>query len=140
MSAAVTWVHDEMLSATVLTPGQSAVFVYDEAWLRCEGMSLKRIVFMHECLCEMPGVEVRRGDVVHEVRAFAERHSAHVIETFASRDPRLQAQARELGAQLLEPEPFIDLPAGVDLKRFSRYWRRAEPLVFRKPSEPAEKL
>jgi deoxyribodipyrimidine photo-lyase len=34
----------------------------------------------------------------------------------------------------LEPEPFVALPlqgrGAPDLRRFSRYWRQAEPLVW----------
>ncbi|MFN5696844.1 MAG: hypothetical protein ACK486_07410, partial [Cyanobacteriota bacterium] len=56
-------------------------------------------------------------------------------------DPRFGVIANRLAAalplQLLEPEPFVDLPltgAGTpDLRRFSRYWRRAEPLVWGAP-------
>ena len=53
-------------------------------------------------------------------------------------DPRFLQIAARLAAvlplQVLEPEPFVALPlegAGApDLRRFSRYWRVAEPLVW----------
>jgi deoxyribodipyrimidine photo-lyase len=53
-------------------------------------------------------------------------------------DPRLLRSAARVAAalpvQMLEPEPFVALPfegqAAPDLRRFSRYWRRAEPLVW----------
>ncbi|MFN9646485.1 MAG: hypothetical protein ACK6BG_15505, partial [Cyanobacteriota bacterium] len=52
--------------------------------------------------------------------------------------PRFAGSARRLAAALplrvLEPEPFVALPhqgkGAPDLRRFSRYWRRAEPLVW----------
>jgi ABC-type phosphate/phosphonate transport system permease subunit len=43
--------------------------------------------------------------------------------------------ALSLPVQALEPEAFVDLPdsgpTAPDLRRFSRYWRQAEPLVWR---------
>jgi hypothetical protein len=122
----ILWVHDEMLDRRLVVPDQPAIFVFDDTWLADEQVSLKRVVFMYECLLDMPGVEIHRGDVVSEVRAFAARHRASVIETMASPLPRLKSQARELGATFRAAEPFCDLPAEVDLRRFSRYWRKAE--------------
>jgi len=37
--------------------------------------------------------------------------------------------------QVLEPEPFVELDGRVDLGRFSRYWRRAEPEVWTRWSQ-----
>lgn len=131
MSDIVTWVHDEMLSADWLTAGEPAIFVFDEEWIREEQMSLKRIIFMYECLLEMPGVEVRKGDVVAEVSSFCRDHTASMIHTARSPLPRIKRQGAELGVEWIEPEPLVTLPDGVDLKRFSRYWRKAEKQVLR---------
>ena len=123
--AEVMWVHDAMLSPAVLREGVPAVFVFDEAW----------IVFMAECLEEMPGVQVRRGDVVQEVGDFAAAHGAGVLLTHRAADPRLvrqvEALAGTLEVQPVGPEPFVELPAQPDLKRFSRYWRKAERALKR---------
>jgi deoxyribodipyrimidine photo-lyase len=37
--------------------------------------------------------------------------------------------AAALPLQVLEPEPFVDLPEPLDLRRYSRYWRSAGPLL-----------
>ena len=74
------------------------------------------------------------GDVVEEVLAFARRHCADGVVTTSAVDPRFaglhQRIAAQLPVQLLEPEPFVELPEPVDLRRFSRYWRRAEPVLW----------
>ena len=127
----VTWLHDEMLSPDWLADGQPAVFVFDEAWLREECVSLKRVVFMYECLLDLPGVEVWKGDVVAEVRRFAQAHGAERVVSGRSPLPRIRRQGEALGVEWLEPEPIVTLPDEVDLKRFSRYWRRAEKQVIR---------
>jgi hypothetical protein len=44
--------------------------------------------------------------------------------------------AAALPLQVLEPEPFVDLPEPVDLRRFSRYWRSAGPRLRTDPAAP----
>lgn len=131
MSDAI-WIHDEMLSPAWLSPGAPAVFVFDDDWIREERLSLKRIVFLYECLLDMPGVAIRKGNVVEEVTAFCAEHGVSTVRTAGSPLPRIKRQGQELGVEWLEPEPLVTLPDGVDLKRFSRYWRKAEKQVLRK--------
>jgi hypothetical protein len=128
---AVTWVHDEMLDTQWLREGQPAIFVFDEQWLREERVALNRIVFMYECLLEMPPVEIVKGDVVREVARFAARHGAGRVETLDSPLPRIKRQGAELGATWIVPEPLVELPPDVDLRRFSRYWNRAQKRLLR---------
>ena len=49
-------------------------------------------------------------------------------------DPRLEriseAIDAELPLELLDPEPFVELPRPPRLGRFSRYWREAEAVVW----------
>ncbi|MFZ9621895.1 MAG: hypothetical protein ACO289_11895, partial [Prochlorococcaceae cyanobacterium] len=103
------------------------------------GLSLKRLGFLYECLLELP-VTIRRGDVAAEVLAFARRHQADGVLTSAAVDPRFVAICAAISAELplsvLEVEPFVELESS-DLKRFSRYWRRAEPLVWDQFPPPA---
>jgi len=128
---AVTWVHDEMLDTQWLRDAQPAIFVFDEQWLREEGVALNRIVFMYECLLEMPQVEIVKGDVVREVGRFAARHGAVRVETLYSPLPRIKRQGAELGVTWIFPEPLVELSPDVDLRRFSRYWNRAQKRLLR---------
>lgn len=122
----IFWLHDEMLSPAWLRDDTPAVFVFDEAWIAAERLSLKRIVFLYECLLELPGVEVRKGDPIAEVQAFAHRHGDGPILTARSPLPRIKRQGEALSVEWLDAEPFVELPGKVDLKRFSRYWRKVE--------------
>jgi len=96
-----------------------------------------RLRFLRECLAELP-VEVRQGDVVAELLAAATAAGADGVVTSRAVDPRFAVIAQRLAAVLpvrvLEPEPFVALPlvgpGSPDLRRFSRYWRKAEPLVW----------
>ena len=150
MQQPILWIHGEALGpanpALLAHPGRPAVFVFDEALLAGESptthdpaatqpqpVSLKRIAFLYECLLELP-VSLRRGDVAAEVLQFARAHGADGIITSAATDPRMLAIARQLEAELplqvLPVEPFVPLSDPVDLRRFSRYWRQAEPRVW----------
>jgi deoxyribodipyrimidine photo-lyase len=148
LQAPVLWIHGEALSpanpALRAHPGRPALFVFDAALLAGEtatapsAPSLARRGFLLECLLELPAT-LRRGDPVEELVAFAARHGADGVVTTAAVDPRfreqLQRLQRHLPVHLLAPEPF--LPPAVEpftakqLGRFSRYWRRAEPAVWR---------
>lgn len=132
--SAVLWVHDEMLRPDLLRQGEPACFVFDERWLRDARISFKRVVFMAECLEEMPGVEIRRGDVVEELTAFAAKHGADTLRTQVTPLPRLRGQIDRIGERfaldLFHEPAFAVLPGCVDLKRFSRYWNQARKHAF----------
>lgn len=143
MHSPILWIHGAALGpanpALVAWPGRPAVFVFDDALIASSALSLKRLGFLYECLLELP-VTIRRGDVASEVLAFAARHQADGVVTSAAVDPRFEQLGQAIAARLpltvLPVEPFVAPEAGApqpgDLGRFSRYWRRAEPLVWQR--------
>lgn len=134
----VVWVHGDCLSpsgpALCAHPGAPALFVWDDALVSAYGLSLKRIVFIYECLLELP-VVIRRGDVAEELLAFAAEHRADGVVTTASPSPRFRAicdrLAHQLPVEVLPVAPFVTAPNGLDLKRFGRYWRAVEAAALR---------
>ncbi|MBM5800152.1 MAG: deoxyribodipyrimidine photo-lyase [Cyanobacteria bacterium K_DeepCast_35m_m2_023] len=148
MNRPVVWIHGEALGpdnpALVAHPGRPAVFVFDTDLIERQGISLKRLGFLYECLLALP-VTLRRGDVAAEVLAFATRHQADAVITTAAVDPRFapihHAIACVLPVAVLPVPPLVELPAPgrgttEDLRRFSRYWKRAEPLIWQGWNEP----
>ncbi len=133
----VLWIHGEALGpanpALVAHPGAPAVFVFDRELIAARRPSLKRLGFLYECLLDLP-VTLRHGDVAEEVLAFARRHGADGVVTSAAVDPHFGVLRQRIAAALpvvvLEPEPFVELPEPLDLRRFSRYWRRVEPVLW----------
>jgi deoxyribodipyrimidine photo-lyase len=142
------WLHGEALGpanpALRAHPGAPALFVFDQELI--EGRTATtggaplapgRLRFLQECLAELP-VAVTQGDVAAELLAAARASGADGIVTSRAVDPRFQVIVERLAAALplrvLEPEPFVALPVqgagSPDLRRFSRYWRVAEPLVW----------
>lgn len=128
------WVHADCLhrhsAAYQAHPDSPSIFVWDDAEMQRVGFSLKRIGFIYECLLDLP-VTIRRGDPVAEVQRFALELRCSGVVAMASPDPRLIAQAKQLGAEILSPEPFVQVEGRVDLARFSRYWRKVEGALLR---------
>ncbi|MAR05947.1 MAG: hypothetical protein CL862_02430 [Cyanobium sp. NAT70] len=133
----IVWVHEEALGPTNPAledyPEAPALFVFDQSWIDAQRISRKRLGFVYECCLELP-VTLRKGNVVDEVLAFAERHGADSVVTSTAVDPRLNRAAAEIDRHLplwmLDVEPFVALPRPPRLGRFSRYWREAEPVVW----------
>ena len=119
----VVWLHDDALRHWY---GESpAVYVFDDEKLKHERWSLKRIGFIYECLLELP-VEIRRGNPVTEVLAFQKSHDADQVLAIQTPDPHLRQQMLQIRAESVPDIPFVELSGKVDLKRFSRYWAKAE--------------
>lgn len=135
----IIWVHGDCLSphnpALLAHPGAAAVFVWDEALLAEWQISLKRILFLYECLLELP-VTIRRGDPIEELVRFAHRHQAQTIATTPSPSPRFahicdQLRAQDFHIELHPVEPFLAYDGRLDLGRFSRYWQVARRRVLK---------
>jgi hypothetical protein len=139
MKKPIDWVHGDCLSpknpALENYPNAPAIWVWDDKLLEEWQISLKRIVFIYECLLEMP-VTIRRGDVVAEVVAFAKENGADGVATADSPSPRFESicdgieAALSIEVEVWEPEAFVNYDGYIDLKRFSRYWSKAQQYVY----------
>jgi deoxyribodipyrimidine photo-lyase len=153
------WVHGEALGpanpALRAHPAAPALFVFDTELIQGRApssgghpavggspqpLAAGRLRFLRDCLAELP-VQVREGDVANELLTAAAAQGCDGIVTSRAVDPRFAAIATRVAAALplriLDPEPFVDLPlvgrGAPDLRRFSRYWKRAEALVWQRP-------
>lgn len=134
------WIHNDSLNpaSSIFTtyPVAPALFVWDSVPAarpspHAPSLSLKRTLFIAECLQQMPAhLEIRTGDPVIELLAEARANQASHIIAQRTPDPRLQAIAASLQTHLpvvwVDPPPFVTATRGFDLKRFSRYWQRAQ--------------
>jgi hypothetical protein len=129
----VIWVHEGCLAPTgpalASHPGAPALFVFDEAYLQRERYSLKRIGFIYECLMDL-SVTIRKGDAVDQLRTFAREHGATRIVTTATVCPWHRSVIAALGAEVLPMPALVDHPGPYDLKRFSRFWNKAEKFAY----------
>ena len=135
----LVWVHEDCLRpegpALGRYPNSPAVAVLDERALDRAGATLKQIVFVYECLLEMPRVAVIKGDTVETLVATARKMGCGRVATAESASPEVSRVCRELEERGFATEevgdaPFVELSVEeerkLDLKRFSRYWRRAK--------------
>jgi hypothetical protein len=133
----LVWVHGDSLSPTnpalLAYPDAPAVWVWDEELLRQWRISRKRIVFIYECLLELP-VEIRRGHVVQELTQAMHAHGAERLVTTHSPSPRFKQIVQELSRQftleMLPIPPLVPPQPHLDLKRFSRYWKGIEKYIY----------
>ena len=129
------WLHPDCLAADnpayLKYPKADALFVFDEDEIEAEEWSLKRIAFLYETLIELPA-EIERGNVVARL---LEKRPTKIV-TVDSVNPRFPTYVKKLEAivpvEVLPAVPFVHYRGNLDLKRFSRYWKRVEPIVFDK--------
>ncbi len=136
-SKSVVWVHPENLDpggpGLAAYPESPALFVWDQDWLANPAVGIKRIMFIAECLAELPGrVEVRYGRSAEVVAGFAAERKAERVVTADAVSPVLQSVIESLErewplqVEIAPTTPFVVIERPVDLGRYSRYWRIAE--------------
>ena len=141
----LVWVHDDGLDpsgpALAAYPEAPAFFVFDEGFLRESGASFKQVVFLYECLLEIPRVQILKGDLVGSIISAARETGSSRVATTDSASPKVASlceQLRDAGleVEVLQRPLFVELDAGedekLDLKRFSRYWKAVKRRAMRK--------
>ena len=106
-----------------------AVFVFDAAAYERRGYSLKRLVFIMECV-EAAGFEVIEGDRAEVLRGLG----AERLYMARTPDPELKEIAtklrQDMEVHVVKAEPFVRLDKTPDVKRFFRYWKTAKKHAF----------
>ena len=139
LSTPIIWIHGEALnpynSAFQAFPGTPAIWVWDDDLLQKGAFSLKRILFIYECLLELP-ITICRGNVAEEVLQLAKSHKADRIITMDSPSPRFDTILNQIEKHtpvtVLLDEPFVRYEDKLDLRRFSRYWRKVSGMACSK--------
>ena len=128
----LVWLTLDSLGATSPAlhrhPHAPALFILDPAWLEQERPSLKRLVFIFECLAEVPGLECWLGEPAAVLTARAAACGASHVCVATTPCPGVRATAAELADRLpvvpIDWPPFCDASRVTDLGRFSRYWNK----------------
>ena len=133
----LVWLHEDRLRANdpalAANPGSPSVFVWDDTRLRAEGYTLKRVAFVYECLLETPA-RILRGDTVSTLLAAVGDAGADRIATTESVNPHfaecVDALQRKTEVAIVLPDSLVPLDLDADLRRFARFWKKAEPYAF----------
>ncbi|MEL6686986.1 MAG: hypothetical protein AAFP97_05135 [Pseudomonadota bacterium] len=130
--SAIVWVHWEALSEdhpvfSAAPDDARRIFGWDADDLARRDWSLKRCVFVLECLEDM-GVEIMEGrpsDVLNDLNSSS-------VFTATSPDPYIRQEITKIEADVsvIKAEPFASVPENVDMKRFFRYWNKAKKTVL----------
>ena len=135
---AVVWLHEESLSVTdparALVPNAPAIFVWDGEARRRDPWSAARDRFVREGIAEVEPARIASGDAESGIAAFAAENGVTDVVVTAPVDPRLREIVERLGRRLtvtvVAAPRLADVDRGIDLRRFSRYWNRAERSAF----------
>ena len=122
------WMHTDCMSQSQEALRHGTVFIFDDEQIEAAGWGLKRVQFLYECLLEMR-VEIYRGRTIEILSTLAKQRQAMIVTT-STPDPWLQEIIRQLAIEQIPAPRFVDLTEPLDLKRFSRYWKRAEPTLL----------
>lgn len=137
------WAHDDMLGPSQppfrAYPDARCVVVLDPAVIDARLYGLKRLTFVAECALALPNVALRKGATVPEVLAAAEAAGCSRVATLQTPCPQLSGFMDDLAAEIeverLAPDPFVVPRRTLDLKRFTRYWKKVDDVAFLRTEE-----
>jgi len=138
----VIWLHGDHLSANnpALTryPDAPVVFVFDEDFLSEAQFAFHRLFFLYESVVEIfkertaagRVCSLRRGNVVAEVRAFAQQWKAETIVTTMTPESRFadyrSALEESHKVEVIPVPSLVSYNAARVPRRFSAWWREIE--------------
>lgn len=128
------WLHEDALTLPRHhTPFDHArqIFIWDEKHLTRNFYSLKRRVFLYECLIDVQ-VEIFQGDRLETLTALSAEH-AHLL-TVDTPDPAFGALCLKLRdifeLTCLSPTAFVQAQLPPVPPRFFKYWKKARPAAL----------
>jgi deoxyribodipyrimidine photo-lyase len=126
--------------AAAAFPAAPRLFILDPAWLAAERPSLKRLVFLFECLADIPDLLVVEGPPAEVLPAAAAALACDGVAVAWTPCHRDGATARTVAAALpvavIDEPLFCDRSRVDDLRRFSRYWQKVRDSALRPTGTP----
>ncbi len=137
MTKPLIWIHDDALGPQLpvlaAAPDAPRVFIFDDERIAAAGYGVNRLTFQHEAARALQ-CRVVVGPTAATLIAMAMETDAEAVWTMRSPDPYwrrvVDALRDELVVRAFDEPPFVTLERDPDLRRFSRYWRKAEKAAF----------
>jgi len=134
MSRPIIWVHEDALrqSHPVFSKAGAAqaIFVWDNDYFKSQDYTVKRLLFIYECLLEMD-VTIIEG----QTAAVLSDLSQGVIHTAKTLNPYFKAiikDLRETSEVHITPDDlFSQVPYDADMGRFFRFWNKARKSMMK---------
>ncbi len=132
------WIHEDALrlnhpAAQKAGDNAHRFFIWDEAYLQEMDYGFHRLHFIYEALCDM-GVIIYKGNIIDILQQLKLENNPQKIHVAASNNPRLKAlfeQADSIAPLCItDEEPFVVMNKQPELKRFFKYWNKAQKIAF----------
>ncbi len=135
MSETLVWVHEDALrqSHPVFTSAGAAqaIFVWDNDYFKSQNYTVKRLLFIYECLLEMD-VTIIEGSTQEVLRDISKGGVIHTAKTL---NPYFKTIIKNLrttsDVQVTADELFSQIPYDTDMGRFFRFWNKARKSMMK---------
>jgi deoxyribodipyrimidine photo-lyase len=131
----IVLLHDEMLSPTNPTltahPELPRLFVFDMGDDAQGRFALKRLQFIADCLAEIPGVLIYKGDTAAVLTALG------VTSVVTQNTPQrwLHGRLSAFEVEWMHEPAFAEYRGA--LRRFTPYWKKVEAALLKGKQNPA---
>jgi len=136
MSRAIIWVHEDALSQShpvFSAAGDEyvALFVWDNEYFQSQNYTVKRLLFIYECLLEMD-VQIIKGNTAEVLSDFCEGqiYTAHTPNPYFL-DIVEKLRARSSRVTMIEDEPFSQIASDVPMGRFFQFWNKGRKFIMK---------
>ena len=134
MSDLIVLLHEKSLripDAVVdrLEKDTRVIYVWDDAYYKNRGYSLKRLVFIYETLSKLP-VQILRGDTIQILGSFNPKKVLIPFTADIGLTKLSQSLSRSFNVEIVRDDLFCEEDFSFETKRFFKYWKKAKKTVF----------
>ena len=105
------------------------IYVWDDAYYKNRGYSLKRLVFIYETLSKLP-VQILRGDTIQILGSFNPKKVLIPFTADIDLTKLSQSLSRSFNVEIVRDDLFCEEDFSFETKRFFKYWKKAKKTVF----------
>ena len=136
MSRPIIWVHEDALSRShpvfsAAANAKDVLFIWDNEFFQSQGYTVKRLLFIYECLLEMD-VAIIKGSMAEVLSDFCngEIYTAQTPNPYF-RDIIKSLQAGGSKVIIVENEMFSQIDQGAEMGRFFQFWNKGRKFMMK---------
>ncbi len=107
-----------------------AIFIWDDAYFKERGYSLKRLVFIYETLCTMP-VEIIYGATNDVINNIAPKKIITPFSADLSIINLISNISKQFEVEFVYQTAFAQIDDSFEFKRFFKYWNKAKKTALK---------
>ena len=107
-----------------------AIFIWDDAFFKERGYSLKRLVFIYETLCTMP-VEIIYGATNDVINNIAPKKIITPFSADLSIINLISNISKQFEVEFVYQTAFAQIDDSSEFKRFFKYWNKAKETALK---------